>query len=135
MHGYSPEFLLLVNAEVYSMGGVIDGGVGVDSKISPRSAAIQKAAAELRLEYDVREERRRELEFLVKGGNPLDFKLGPATSISVQSTSMADQFVNSEAKGSFALTASPRGDSVESSGRPGAVLPRETNTADKVHTS
>ncbi|KAL5706386.1 hypothetical protein ACHQM5_024563 [Ranunculus cassubicifolius] len=132
MHGYSPEFLLLVNAEVDSMGGVIDGGVGVDSKISPRSAAIEKAAAELRLEYDVREERRRELEFLVKGGNPLDFKLGPATSISVQSTSVADQFVNSEAKGSFALTASPRGDSVESSGRPGAVLPRETNTADNL---
>lgn len=132
MHGYSTEFLVIVNAEVDSMGGVIDGGVGIDSKISPRRAAIEKAQAELRLEYDVREERRRELEFLEKGGNPLDFKLGPATSISVQSTSVAEQFVNSEAKGSFALTASPRGDSVESSGRPGAVLARETNTADNL---
>lgn len=132
MHGYSPEFLVLVNAEVDSMGGVIDGGVGIDSKISPRRAAIEKAQAELRLEYDVREERRRELEFLEKGGNPLDFKLGPATSISVQSTSVAEQFVNSEAKGSFALTASPRGDSVESSGRPGAGVARETNTADNL---
>ncbi|PIA25555.1 hypothetical protein AQUCO_11100017v1 [Aquilegia coerulea] len=132
MHGNSPEFLLLVNAEVDSMGGVIDGGVGVDSKISPRRAAIEKAQAELRQEYDVREERRRELEFLEKGGNPLDFKIGFETSISVQSTSVADQFVNSEAKDSFALTASPRGDSVEESSRPGALLARETNTADNL---
>ncbi|KAF5200302.1 Chromatin modification-related protein eaf1 b, partial [Thalictrum thalictroides] len=132
MHGNSPEFLLLVNAEVDSMGGVIDGGVGIDSKISPRRAAIEKAQAELRQEYDVREERRRELDFLEKGGNPLDFKLGFETSISVQSTSVADQFVNSEAKDSFALTASPCGDSVEESSRPGAPLARETNTADNL---
>ncbi|KAF9622932.1 hypothetical protein IFM89_035363 [Coptis chinensis] len=132
MHGNSPEFVVLVNAEVDSMGGVIDGGVGIDSKISPRRAAIDMAQAQLRVEYDVREERRRELEFLEKGGNPLDFKLGPATSISVQSTSVADQFVTSEAKDSFPLTASPRGDSVESSGRPGAALVRDTNTADNL---
>ncbi|OVA15959.1 SANT/Myb domain [Macleaya cordata] len=132
MHGHGLESVLLVNAEVDSMGGVIDGGVGVDTKASPRRAAIEKAQAELRQEYDVREERRRELEFLEKGGNPLDFKLGPAASISFQSTSLTDQFVTSEAKGSFALTASPPGDSVESSGRPGASLGRETNTADNL---
>jgi hypothetical protein len=38
------------------------------------------------------------LEFLEKGGNPLDFKFGIATSHSVQSTSLTDQqaehFVN-----------------------------------------
>ena len=69
-----------------------------------------------RQEYDVREERRRELEFLEKvwqinlscylsspvndshliaphfqGGNPLDFKFGNAASVSVQSTSLTDQ--------------------------------------------
>lgn len=69
-----------------------------------------------RQEYDVREERRRELEFLEKvrqlllsfdsssfmhdtilipfqGGNPLDYKFGYAPSISVQSTSLIDQQV------------------------------------------
>lgn len=70
-----------------------------------------------RQEYDVREERRKELEFLEKvwnliflllfmqlvfevdnhqnsphfqGGNPLDFKFGNAASVSVQSTSLTD---------------------------------------------
>ncbi|GAB4830218.1 hypothetical protein Ancab_019860 [Ancistrocladus abbreviatus] len=134
MHGFSSGSTLLVNAEVDSMGGVIDGGVGIGNKTSPHRAAIDKAQAELRLEYDVREERRRELEFLEKGGNPLDFKFGHAASVSVQSTSLtdqrADQFVTSEAKGSFALTASTRGDSVESSGRLGVTLACEPNSAD-----
>lgn len=39
---------LLVNAEVDSMGGVIDSGGGVGVKSSPRRAAIEKAQAELR---------------------------------------------------------------------------------------
>jgi hypothetical protein len=97
MHG-SVSGYLLVNAEVDSMGGVIDSGGGIGVKTSPRRTAIEKAQAELRQEYDVREERRRELEFLEKGGNPLDFKFGIATSHSVQSTSLTDQqaehFVN-----------------------------------------
>lgn len=38
----------------------------------------------------------------------------------------------SEAKGSFALAASPHGDSVESSGRPGAPACREPNSADNL---
>ncbi|KAM7527408.1 hypothetical protein LguiB_030818 [Lonicera macranthoides] len=125
MHGCNSGSALLVNAEVDSMGGVVDGGGGVGTKSSPRRAAIKKAQAELRQEYDVREKRRRELEFLEKGGNPLDFKSGNTASVSVQSTSLTDQqpgqFVTSEVKGSFALTASPHGDSVESSGRPGGV--------------
>ncbi|GMH30934.1 hypothetical protein Nepgr_032777 [Nepenthes gracilis] len=116
------------------MGGVVDSGVGIGTKSSPRCAAIEKAQAELRLEYDVREERRRELEFLEKGGNSLDFKFGHTASVSVQSTSFTDQhhdqFVTSEAKGSFALTASPRGDSVESSGRLGVTVACEPNSAD-----
>ncbi|CAL5388008.1 unnamed protein product [Camellia sinensis] len=136
MHGCSLGSALLVNAEVDSMGGVVDGGVGIDTKSSPRQAAIEKAQAELRQEYDVREERRRELEYLEKGGNPLEFKFGNAASVSVQSTSLTDQpseqFVTSEAKGSFALTASPRGDSVESSGRLGAPTVCEPNSADNL---
>lgn len=92
MHG-SVSGYVLVNAEVDSMGGVIDsGGGGIGLKTSP--TAIEKAQAELRYfslrpstssamclntlqcvtktllsnrqEYDVREERRRELEFLEK---------------------------------------------------------------------
>ncbi|XP_027907762.1 chromatin modification-related protein EAF1 B-like isoform X3 [Vigna unguiculata] len=136
MNGYKSGSALLVNAEVDSMGGVVDGGVGIGLKISPRRAAIEKAQAELREEYDAREERRRELEFLEKGGNPLDFKSGITASVSVQSTSITgqphEQFVTSEAKGSFALTASPHTDSVDSSARPGAPLASEPNTADNL---
>ncbi|KAK6937645.1 hypothetical protein RJ641_031153 [Dillenia turbinata] len=136
MHGCRIVSAPLVNAEVDSMGGVVDGGVGIGIKTSPRRAAIEKAQSELRQEYDVREERRRELEFLEKGGNPLDFKFGHAASLSVQSTSLTDQqaehFVTSEAKGSFALTASPHGDSVESSGRPGAPIICEPNSGDNL---
>lgn len=138
MHGCSSASASIVNAEVDSMGGVVEGGVGVGvgTKTSPRRAAIEKVQAELRQEYDVREERRRELEFLEKGGNPLDFNVGKAASVSVQSTSQTDHqpehFVTSEAKGSFAFTASPHGDSVESSGRPGAHSACEPNSADNL---
>ncbi|GAB4841339.1 hypothetical protein Ancab_022066 [Ancistrocladus abbreviatus] len=135
MHGFRSSSSLLVNAEVDSMGGVIDGGVGIGTRTSPHQAAIEKAQAELRLEYDVHEERSRELEFLEKGGNPLDFKFGYAASASVHSTSLThqrpNQFVTSDGKGSFALTASPRGDSVESSGRLGVAV--EPNSADNFH--
>lgn len=48
MHGYSSGSGLLVNAEVDSMGGVVDGGVGVGLKTSPRRAAIERAQAVLR---------------------------------------------------------------------------------------
>ncbi|KAJ6401659.1 hypothetical protein OIU84_016957 [Salix udensis] len=134
MHGCGSGSAPLVNAEVDSMGGVVDGGVGTGIETSPQLAAIEKAQAELRQEYDVREERRRELEFLEKGGNPLDFKFVNAASVSVQSTSFTDhhveQFVTSEAKGSFPLTTSLHGDSVESSGRPGATAVYEPNSAD-----
>ncbi|XP_039039386.1 chromatin modification-related protein EAF1 B-like isoform X1 [Hibiscus syriacus] len=136
MHGCNSGSALLVNAEVDSMGGIVDGGVGIGVKTSPRRAAIERAQAELRQEYDVREERRRELEFLEKGGNPLDFKFGNAASVSVQSTSLTDQqaehFVTSGAKGSFAMTASPHGDSVESSGRPGIPAVCEPISADNL---
>jgi len=118
------------------MGGIAECGVSVDTKASPRRAAIEKAQEDLRQEYDVREERRRELEFLEKGGNPLDFKLGHVASLSAQSTSVTDliaeQNVISEAKGSFAFAASPHGDSVESSGKPVNSLCREGNTADNL---
>nr|CAB3477417.1 unnamed protein product [Digitaria exilis] len=125
-----------VAIELCSMGGIAECGVSVDTKASPRRAAIEKAQEELRQEYDVREQRRRELEFLEKGGNPLDFKLGHVAPLSVQSTSVTDQIteqnVISEAKGSFAFAASPHGDSVESSGKPGNSLCPEANTADNL---
>ncbi|MBA0733073.1 hypothetical protein Gogos_017118, partial [Gossypium gossypioides] len=136
MHGCSLGSALLLNAEVDSMGGVVDSGVDIGVKTSLRRAAIEKAQAELRQEYVVREERRRELEFLEKGGNPLDFKFGNAASVSVQSTSLTDQqaehLVTSDAKGSFAPTASPHGDSVESSGRPGIPAVCEPSSADSL---
>lgn len=48
MHGFSSGSAFLVNAEVDSMGGVVDAGVGIGTKPSPRRAAIEKAQAELR---------------------------------------------------------------------------------------
>lgn len=48
MHGFSTGSTFLVNAEVDSMGGVVDGGVGIGNKPSPRRAAIEKAQADLR---------------------------------------------------------------------------------------
>ncbi|KAM7265237.1 hypothetical protein ACFE04_002920 [Oxalis oulophora] len=137
MNGCSSESAVIVNAEVDSMGGVIDSGDGIGgSKCSLRLTAFERAQVELRQEYDFREKSRRELEFLEKGGNPLDFKFGGGASLSVQSTSLTDQHrenvVTSEAKDSFVLTASPHGDSVESSGRPGIPTVSEPNTADNL---
>ncbi|KAJ1264384.1 hypothetical protein BS78_09G259100 [Paspalum vaginatum] len=125
----------MVNAELCPMGAIIDyGAVGVGTKSSPRSLSIEKAQEELRQERDVREERRRELEFLEKGGNPLDFKFVHVEAVSVHSASLTNQTeaqnVTSDAKGSF--SASPHGDSVESSDKPGSSLCRETNTADNL---
>ncbi|KAL6555657.1 hypothetical protein OROHE_007329 [Orobanche hederae] len=117
------------------MGGVVESGVGIADKTSPRRAAIAKAQAELRQGYEIREKTKRELEFLLEGGDPLELDCGNAASVSVQSTSFTgqhpDQFVTSEAKGSFAFIASPHGDSVESSGRLGTNS-CEPNSADNL---
>ncbi|GJN22105.1 hypothetical protein PR202_gb09641 [Eleusine coracana subsp. coracana] len=121
----------MVNARPFIMGGIIEYGVGIGTKSSPQTQAIEKAQKELRQKCDVREEHRRELEFLEKGGNPLDFEFTHVTTASVPSTSLtnkkSEQNVTSEAKGSFA--ASPHGDSLESNDRPGSSL-HETNTTD-----
>ncbi|XP_041995101.1 chromatin modification-related protein EAF1 B-like isoform X1 [Salvia splendens] len=133
--GCSSAHVRIVNAEVDSMGGVVEGGVGIAIKSSPHKVAIEKVQVELRQECGVRAERKRELEFLEKGGNPLEYDFGTVASVSVQSTSVTDQhpdqFVTSEAKGSLAFTASPRRDSVESCGRPGTTL-CDPNSADNL---
>ncbi|CAH1431916.1 unnamed protein product [Lactuca virosa] len=133
MHGCTSGFMLIVNAEFDSMGGVIDTGVGISSKPSlQQSSDLEKTQAELRQTFTAAEKFRRELEFLQKGGDPLDLKPGNAASISFQSTSLTDRHLTSEAKGSFAITASPHGDSVESSGRLGAPSVCEPNSADNL---
>ncbi|XP_047981880.1 chromatin modification-related protein EAF1 A-like isoform X2 [Salvia hispanica] len=133
--GCSSAHVRIVNAEVDSMGGVVEGGVGNAIKSSPHKVAIEKVQVELRQECGVRDERKRELEFLENGGNPLDYNFGIVASVSVQSTSITDQhpdqFVTSEAKGSLAFAASPHGDSVESSDRPGTT-PCDPNSADNL---
>ncbi|KAI7748261.1 hypothetical protein M8C21_000375 [Ambrosia artemisiifolia] len=126
------RFMLVVNAELDSM-----RGVGIPSTPSLlQSSDLEKTQAELRQSFTAAEKFRRELEFLQKGGDPLDLKPGNAASISFQSTSLKDrhpeQFVTSEAKGSFAITASPHGDSVESSARLGAPSVCEPNSADNI---
>ncbi|XP_042043592.1 chromatin modification-related protein EAF1 B-like isoform X1 [Salvia splendens] len=133
--GCSSAHVHIVNAEVDSMGGVVEGGVGNAIKSSPHKVAIDKVQVELRKECGVRDERKRELEFLENGGNPLDYNFGIVASVSVQSTSITgqhpDQFVTSEAKGSLAFAASPHGDSVESGDRPGTT-PCDPNSADNL---
>ncbi|XP_024966252.1 chromatin modification-related protein EAF1 B-like isoform X3 [Cynara cardunculus var. scolymus] len=137
MHGCTSGSVHVVNAELDSMGGVDDSGAGISSTPSlQQSSDLEKTQAELRQTFTAAEKFRRELEYLQKGGDPLDLKPGNAASVSRQSTSLADrhpeQFVTSEAKGSFAITASPRGDSVESSGRLGAPSACEPNSADNL---
>ncbi|KAL1557478.1 chromatin modification-related protein EAF1 B-like isoform X2 [Salvia divinorum] len=133
--GCSSAHVSIVNAEVDSIGGVVEGGVGIAIKSSQHKVAIEKVQVELRQECGVRDERKRELEFLEKGGNPLEYDFGTVASVSVQSTSVTDQhpdqFVTSEAKGSLAFTASPRGDSVESCGGPGTTV-CDPNSADNI---
>ncbi|XP_078445193.1 chromatin modification-related protein EAF1 A-like isoform X2 [Wolffia australiana] len=114
------------------MGGMVDVGLGVDTKNSPRRVAIEKVQAELRQEYFVREERKRELEFLEKGGNPLDFKFGSASSVSVQSTSVTDHHLDLDAKGSSAVATSTHGDSEDSCIRPGSFLGKDSTTGDNI---
>ncbi|PWA63092.1 HAS subgroup [Artemisia annua] len=136
MHECTSGSLLVVNAGVDSMGGVTDGGVEISSAPSlQKSSDLEKTQAELRETFSAAERFRRELEFLQKGGDPLDLT-GNAASLSLQSTSLTgqdpEQFVTSEVKGSFAITASPHGDSVESSGRLGGPSVGEPNSADNL---
>ncbi|KAL6511119.1 hypothetical protein OROGR_022243 [Orobanche gracilis] len=128
MHECSSTSVLVADAEIDSM-----GGVGIANKTSPQKAAIEKVQAKLWQEYRVRDQHKKELEFLEEGGDPLDLKLCNDALVSVRSTltdQHPNQFVTSEAKGSFAFTASPHGDSVESSGGPGTT--REPNSADNI---
>lgn len=108
------------------MGRGVNAGVVIDKEPSPRRAAIEKAQAELRQEVAVREDRRRELEFLEKGGNPLDFTLGDTSAIGIHFHSptdpLAEQIFTSEAKGRFGLTALPNGKSGEDCGRVGSFF-------------
>lgn len=46
--GCSSAPVLVVNAEVDSMGGVVEGGVGIANKSSPHKAAIEKVQSDLR---------------------------------------------------------------------------------------
>lgn len=46
--GCSSAPVRIVNAEVDSMGGVVEGGVGIAIKSSPHKVAIEKVQVELR---------------------------------------------------------------------------------------
>lgn len=48
MHGCDSPSVLLVDAEVESMGGVVEGGVAIAHKTSPRRLAIERIQGELR---------------------------------------------------------------------------------------
>lgn len=48
MHGCGAESDPVVNAEVDSMGGVLEGGVGIGNITSSRRSAIEEVQAELR---------------------------------------------------------------------------------------
>ncbi|XP_017252243.1 chromatin modification-related protein EAF1 B isoform X2 [Daucus carota subsp. sativus] len=138
MHECSPELPVSVNACIDSMGVVVNHKGGVSNDLSSNQTDIEETKVELSQHYVCYEQARRQLEFLEQGGDPLDFRTGTenAASLSVQSTSLTDQhpeqFVISETKGSFALAASPPGDSDESSGRPRAPSVNDPNSADNL---
>nr|XP_043637247.1 chromatin modification-related protein EAF1 B-like isoform X2 [Erigeron canadensis] len=119
------------------MGGDIDGRLEVSSTLPLQQLLdLEKTQAELRQTFNVAEKFRRELEYLQKGGNPLDLICGDGTSVSGQSTSLAghhlEQFVASDTKGNFGVTASSLNDSVGSSGRLGGHLVCDPNSADNL---
>ncbi|KAI5068123.1 hypothetical protein GOP47_0016468 [Adiantum capillus-veneris] len=58
------------------MGAGIAAVAGIENESSSHRVDIEEAQAELRQELTGRNERRRELEFLEKGGDPLEFKFG-----------------------------------------------------------
>ncbi|KAL3698910.1 hypothetical protein R1sor_012986 [Riccia sorocarpa] len=115
--GVEPGSAPLVNAEQGSMGAGAGAAAAIENEPSPRRAAIEKAQAELRREVAVRDERRRELEFLEKGGELLeffsagDFALPPSSP----TDPLADQLLSSEGEGGYASIASANGNSVENS--------------------
>eukprot|EP00250_Pteridium_aquilinum_P009079 c18428_g1_i1 orf=308-4633(+) len=75
------------------MGAGIAAVAGIENEPSSQRADIEEAQAELRQELSGRSERRRELEFLEKGGDPLEFKFGEALP-GVWSLSPTDPLVN-----------------------------------------
>ncbi|KAH9566418.1 hypothetical protein CY35_04G129200 [Sphagnum magellanicum] len=116
--GSVPGFEHSVNAEPGSMGaGAGAAATIVHNEPSPCGAAIEKAQAELRRDLAVREERRRELEFLEKGGEPLDFKFGEVSLLSSSSPSpaepLADQLLFSEGEGGSVANTIVNGDACQ----------------------
>ncbi|BBN00892.1 protein Mp1R-MYB14 [Marchantia polymorpha subsp. ruderalis] len=99
------------------MGAGAGAAAAIENEPSPRRAAIEKAQAELRREVAVREERRRELEFLEKGGELLDFFSAANFALPPSSPTdpLADQLLSSEGEGGHASVALTNGDSVENS--------------------
>ncbi|CAM6127578.1 unnamed protein product [Calypogeia fissa] len=99
------------------MGAGAGAAAAIENEPSPRRAAIEKAQAELRREVAVREERRRELEFLEKGGEPLDFFTAATSALPPFSPTdpLAEPLVSSEVEGGYALNPLANGDSLENS--------------------
>ncbi|KAL9683509.1 hypothetical protein QQ045_015331 [Rhodiola kirilowii] len=71
------------------MGRTVDKGIRDSSKIA--SQELKDAREELRKQLLYRDIVQRELEFLENGGNPLDFRFGSESSVSVQSISLTGQ--------------------------------------------
>ncbi|CAM6046028.1 unnamed protein product [Sphagnum compactum] len=116
--GSVPGFEHSVNAEPGSMGaGAGAAATIVHNEPSPCGAAIEKAQAELRRDLAVREERRRELEFLEKGGEPLDFKFGEVSLLTSSPPSpaepLADRLLFSEGEGGSVANTIVNGDACQ----------------------
>ncbi|CAK9257362.1 unnamed protein product [Sphagnum jensenii] len=128
---HSAGFEHSVNAEQGSMGAGAGAAATIDHDTPPRGTAIEKVQAELRRDLAVREERRRELEFLEKGGEPLDFKFGKVPSLTFSFPSAAEPLANnllSEGEGGSAPNAIANGnptENISSQGVSGGVEPDE----------
>ncbi|KAL2641240.1 hypothetical protein R1flu_008827 [Riccia fluitans] len=116
------------------MGAGAGAAAAIENEPSPRRAAIEKAQAELRREVAVREERRRELEFLEKGGELLEFFSAGNLALppSTPTDPLADQLLSSEGEGGYASIASANGDTVENSVGSSFCLGRSSEGGDDV---
>ncbi|XP_017228931.1 chromatin modification-related protein EAF1 A isoform X2 [Daucus carota subsp. sativus] len=133
MRGCTSGFGHLVNADIGSM-GIIDHKGGAPTELPPHIAVIEDTISKLKQHNVSYEEAKRQLDFLEKGGDPLDFRANSASSLSAQSTLLMDHrhdhLGTSIVKDRLAVAASPPKDSIESNSKTQAPLDDNTGRND-----
>uniref|UniRef100_A0A7N0ZS45 Uncharacterized protein n=1 Tax=Kalanchoe fedtschenkoi TaxID=63787 RepID=A0A7N0ZS45_KALFE len=96
-----------LSAVTHTMGMSVENGLRTEIEIVSHGPDVEDAREELRSQLLHRDLAQRELEFLLNAGDPLEFRFGHASSVSVQSTSLTGrhhgQIVTSKAKADMSL--------------------------------